>query len=85
MDESFELRVKLFASVREALGAGEVAVRLPAGADARDLLAALEARHPALGPLGPSLAVAVNHAVVGRGHPLAAGDEVALLPPVGGG
>ena len=30
-------------------------------------------------------AVAVNHTVVPHGHPLHAGDEVALLPPVAGG
>ncbi len=77
--------VLLFASIREAVGRPLVTVSVAPGATARDLLDALGAAEPAIARQRRSLAVAVNHAVVGPEHRLAAGDEVALLPPVGGG
>lgn len=81
----FEVEVQLFASMREAIGRDRVRVTLDAGARAADLLEALAREFPAVGAARRSLAVAVNHEVVGPGQPLAAGDEVALIPPVGGG
>jgi molybdopterin synthase catalytic subunit len=80
-----DLEVLLFASAREAVGQDRVQVSVTPGARAADVLDALSARYPALGAARRSLAVAVNHEVVGPEHPAAAGDEVALLPPVGGG
>ena len=40
---------------------------------------------PALAPLAGSVSVAVNHRFVPRDTVLAAGDELAFLPPVSGG
>lgn len=77
--------VLLFASIREAVGRPVVTATLPPGATVRDLLDALGAAEPAIARQRRALAVAVNHAVVGSAHRLAAGDEIALLPPVGGG
>ena len=77
--------VLLFASIREAVGRPLVTVSVALGATARDLLDAFGVAEPAIARQRRSLAVAVNHAVVGPEHRLAAGDEVALLPPVGGG
>lgn len=80
-----QVEVLLFASLREAVGADRLSVEVEPGATAGDLLALLAARHPAVARQGRALAVAVNHEVVPPGHALAPGDEVALLPPVGGG
>jgi molybdopterin converting factor subunit 1 len=79
------LRVRLFASLREAAGAGEVELELPAGATAEDAWQALVARHPPLAPRRASLSAAVNRRYVAFDAPLAAGDELVFIPPVSGG
>ena len=82
---SLELGVKLFASVREAQGSESVPVTLGDGASVADLLDALAERYPAIAQQRAALSVAVNHTIVGADALLASGDEVALIPPVGGG
>ncbi|HLX09788.1 MAG TPA: molybdenum cofactor biosynthesis protein MoaE [Thermoanaerobaculia bacterium] len=80
-----KIRLLAFASAGDALGAGELDIDLPAGARVAELRLWLDARHPALAPLWPRLAVAVNGTIARADHPLADGAEVALLPPVSGG
>jgi MoaE-MoaD fusion protein len=80
-----ELEVRLFAGLREALGRDRLSVRLPEGARVQDLVVQLARDHAPLAPHVGRFAVAVNLAVAPREQPLHAGDEVALLPPVGGG
>lgn len=82
---SVELGVKLFAAVREAVGRDHLEVSLPAGSSARDLLDHLVAEYPAIGPWREGLGVAINLELARPDATLAAGDEVALIPPVGGG
>lgn len=77
--------VRLFGPAREAAGAGAVELALPAGATAADALAALAEAHPALAGLLPRARVAVNLAYVDAATRLAPGDEIAIIPPVGGG
>jgi molybdopterin synthase catalytic subunit len=79
------LRVLYFAVVRERLGRDADALELPAGATVAMLLDELERRHPGIAALRPALKVAVNEGFVALTHPLADGDEVALIPPVSGG
>ncbi len=77
--------VKLFGALREQAGSGEVSLDLPEGAPASAVVEALAGKLPALAALGPRVVVSVGQEVVRRDHPLAEGDEVALLPPVSGG
>lgn len=77
--------VRLFGSAREAAGAERVTLELGQGATAADAVAALGAAHPELGALLPRSRVAVNLEYVDAGTRLAPGDEIAILPPVGGG
>jgi molybdopterin synthase catalytic subunit/molybdopterin converting factor small subunit len=79
------IRLLAFASASDALGAGELELELPAEARVADLRAWLDARYPALGPLWPRLAVAVDGTIAGSDQVLSEGSEVALLPPVSGG
>ena len=79
------IRLLAFASAGDALGAGELDLDLPAGATVADLRVLLDRRHPALAPLWPRLAVAVDGAIAGPAVALSDGAEVALLPPVSGG
>lgn len=77
--------VRLFGPAREAAGAEEIALELREPATAADAIAVLAASHPALKPLLPRSRVAVNFVYVDAGTKLAPGDEIAILPPVGGG
>ena len=75
-----KVTVRLFAMLRERAGAGQVVLELPDGARVRDAL-------DALGDFaaGLPLVMAVNREYAADDHVLAAGDEVALIPPVSGG
>jgi molybdopterin converting factor subunit 1 len=79
------LTVLLFAKLRDAAGSEAVAVALPAGATVAELRRQLAATYPAVAGLLERSAVAVNHDFADANRPLAAGDEVAIIPPVSGG
>jgi sulfur-carrier protein len=79
------VRVRLFASLREAAGEGELELDLPAGATAEDAWRALALRHPALAARRASLTAAVNRRYVPFEVALVPGDEIVFIPPVSGG
>ena len=79
------VRILLFAGLRERLRSDWVELELPEGATVAELLAALGEQHPALRELLPPCRVAVEQEFVSPGHPVRAGDEVAVIPPVSGG
>ena len=75
-----------FATALDAVGSAETEHDLPDGATIADLVERLTAAYPAIEPLWPRLAVAVDGEVAAdRAAPLHDGAEVALLPPVSGG
>jgi molybdopterin converting factor subunit 1 len=80
-----QVRVRLFASLRESVGRERLELELPDGASVEEAWRSLASRHPALEVLRPSLAAAVNRSYAGFDAPLADGDEVAFIPPVSGG
>lgn len=80
-----EVRVRLFAGTRDAVGAPAVDLDLPAGARVEDAVSLLCARHPRLARYRPHVLVALDGAFVGVDAPLRAGAELALMPPVSGG
>ena len=77
--------VKLFGSIREAVGEKELSVDLPGGATARELRRRLAEHHPVFDTFGDRVAVSVQLEVVPLDTVLSDGDEVAFLPPVSGG
>ena len=83
------MRLLYFAWVRTRIGlAAEEIAPPPEVRDVAGLLAWLRGRGPgyAAALAEPALVrVAVNQDYAGSGHPVAAGDEVALFPPVTGG
>lgn len=80
------VRVRLFASLREAAAGGpEARLELPGGATAEAAWQALVVEHPALAPRRASLAVSVNRAYASFETVLQDADEVAFIPPVSGG
>jgi len=78
--------VRLFAILRERAGSDSVEIELDDGATVDDALAAL-AERPGLAELLERMPVrmAVNRDYADADTPLAAGDELALVPPVSGG
>jgi molybdopterin synthase catalytic subunit/molybdopterin converting factor small subunit len=74
------ITVRLFAGLRERAGWSQRELDLPDGAVVADVWPAL-----ALGDEPPGLAYARNRAYADRETAVAAGDEVAVIPPVSGG
>lgn len=92
------IRVRAFATLRDALGPDETVVAVDADATVRDALAALEREHDELEgclldadgtAIQPTVTVLLNGNVVHRDGAaetaLADGDELVLSPPVTGG
>jgi len=72
--------VRLFAILRQRAGRDTLELDLPDGARVSDALAEVDDLAGGL-----TLVMAVNREYAAADHPLAAGDELALIPPVSGG
>ena len=79
------VRVRLFASLREALGQSEMRLDLPSGASAEDAWQALTRSCPPLASRRANLAASVNHRYAPFDTILVDDDEVVFIPPVSGG
>lgn len=80
------VRVRAFARLRELFDAAEFELELPDGATLVDVWEALRARNRKIDALASSTRIARNGRVVALlNERVASGDEIALLPPVGGG
>lgn len=75
-----EVSVRLFAGLRELAGSDSLQLHLADGASVADALVELSGQIDARGCL-----LAVNREYADDDHILAAGDELALIPPVSGG
>ena len=79
------VRVLLFAILRDATGAGQIALDVERGATAGVAGALLAEKFPALQGYLSRIAYAVNQSYVPATTELHEGDELALIPPVSGG
>jgi molybdopterin converting factor small subunit len=79
------LRVLAFARLRELLGFGEREVAVAPAATLDDVWAALTADVPEAARLRVSTRFARNGVIADGATRVDDGDEIALLPPVGGG
>src|SRR3954470_9158480 len=75
-----KVTVRLFAILRQRAGRDTLELELPEGARVADALAAVDDLAGGL-----RLVMAVNREYAAADDPLAAGDELALIPPVSGG
>ena len=75
-----QIRVRLFAGLRERAGTGELQLDLPDGALVADALERMRELTD-----GVPVVMAVNQEYADPGAALQSGDEVALIPPVSGG
>lgn len=79
------VRVRLFASLRQAVGIGTLSYSLPDGATVGDLVQGLTAGYPRLPTAAGAIYASVNRVYAGQETVLRPGDEVGLFPPVSGG
>lgn len=81
-----KVTVEYYSRLRDLCGVASEEIELPqSGAPVSDLLRACFLRHAGLGAWQAHLLVAVGVEYVGRGHLLAEGDVISLMPPVQGG
>ena len=80
-----KITLKLFGSLREAMGESTIQVELEEGACVSELRIWLSERNPLVEKLGDRLAASVNFEIAEADVVLSEGDEVAFLPPVAGG
>lgn len=80
-----QVTVLFFAQARDRAGCSTATLELPERSTLEQAIAAIRRDHPALDPLWPHLAVAVDGRLAEGAAALRAGAEIALLPPVSGG
>jgi molybdopterin synthase sulfur carrier subunit len=77
--------VRLFARLRDLVGAGELQRDAPDGATVGNVWESLARDYPTIVPYAESMSCAVNAEYSRMTARVADGDEVAFLPPVSGG
>ncbi|HEY7461564.1 MAG TPA: MoaD/ThiS family protein [Gemmatimonadota bacterium] len=80
-----EILVRFFGPAREAAGQSAGRYHVPPGATVEDLARRLAEAHPELEPHLARCSFALNESYAGRRTPLGVGDELAVIPPIGGG
>ena len=81
---SMQIRMKLFAILRDRAGISELTLEVPTGTTARQAADKLAKDRP-IHEFLPRVAYAVNMSYVPPDTTLNEGDELALIPPVSGG
>ena len=77
--------VKCFAWARDVTGEDEIELEVPESGTVKALRASLAQKFPPFSEKMESIAVSVNQEFAGDSHAVAAGDELALIPPISGG
>ncbi len=79
------VNVRLYARLKELIGARDVTLCLPEGATIAELRDLLGQRYPRVKAILPTVVYAVDEEYVPVTHALRDGDDVAVIPPVSGG
>ena len=82
---NIRVNVRLFARLKDIVGTGELARRVPLGATARTAWDTLVSEFAELRDYEASISVAINEEYSRMDVTVADGDEIAFLPPVSGG
>ena len=84
-EDRMRVTVRLFARLRELVGAGELSREVPPASTVDAVWTTLVREYPAIAAYRPSMSCAVNAEYAQFHTPVTDGDEVAFLPPVSGG
>ena len=85
MSKTIQVTFKFFASTREIIGQKELTVDLDRGTTAEEAFNKIIEKYPELTENEKQLMIAVNKEIGDKKQRLNDGDEIAILPPVGGG
>jgi MoaE-MoaD fusion protein len=85
MADKIKITALLFGQARELVGESNLDLEVDEPATVHSAFAVLKARHPKLAEMERSLLFAVNEEYASPSAALAAGDRLAILPPVSGG
>jgi molybdopterin converting factor subunit 1 len=80
-----KVKILLFASFRETVGASEGTLNVKPNAKLSDVWQTLIEEHPRLAPHSGTAAFAINGTYAKPDERVSEGDEIAFLPPVSGG
>jgi molybdopterin converting factor subunit 1 len=83
--ESMQIRMRYFASLRECTGLREEVLSIAEGTTVAEIRRLLLQRYPGLENALARAVCAINHRYVAPETTPGEGDEVAFIPPVGGG
>jgi len=84
-ETTITVQLLFFGAARDAVGAAEICLQIPAPATAASARRHILAVYPELQRFGKSLLFAVNQIYAEPGLEIHQGDELALFPPVSGG
>ena len=85
MNETIQVKVRFFASLRQAVGQAAIERQMPFGSTVDELRQVLTVEYPQLPAAAGAIYAAINRAYAGDSTVLRDGDEVAFFPPVSGG
>ncbi len=85
LENEITVNVLFFGAARDAIGQSEIEFKLPVGSTLGAAFKRLVETFPDLNRFGRSLLFAVNQEYATPDRTLAAGDELAIFPPVSGG
>jgi molybdopterin converting factor subunit 1 len=79
------IEVLFFGAAADRAGTRQTGLEVRDGATLAEVWPLIVERYPDLGPMGGTLAFAVNGEYARANDTVSTGDEVAVLPPVSGG
>lgn len=79
------VKVLVFAHLREMIGSGSIELELAEGATGEDLLQNLETSYPKIRDHRKYLKLSMNGEYINTGTAIQQGAEIAVFPPVSGG
>jgi molybdopterin converting factor subunit 1 len=82
---NYNLKVRLFAILRDVVGEGEITIAVPSGVTVSHLETEILKKYPQLKSFSNKFVTSVNCKVTSGDTIITSRDEIALLPPVSGG
>jgi len=82
---NYNLKIKLFAILRDAVGEAEITIVVPSGVTVSYLETEILKKYPQLKSSSNKFVTSINYKVTNGNTIINSSDEIALLPPVSGG